>query len=120
MALILRSRKETIFSHLTLDFQEMDKLTLMEGKPEDKEEIIDFLNQHFLHHEPMNISIGLCEAGYRYHKSGHITHVPVCFRMPFFDAMVKGHLELEDTVVVIARGEGRKLMGLTVFIMESR
>ena len=98
----------------------MDEIILMEGKPEDKEHIIDFLNLHFLHHEPMNISIKLCEAGYRYHKSVHIKHVAECFRMPFFDTMVKGHLELEDTVVVLARDEDRKLMGLTVFIMESR
>ena len=50
----------------------------------------------------------------------HIKHVAECFRMPFFDTMVKGHLELEDTVVVLARDANRKLMGLTVFIMESR
>merc|ERR1739838_470499 len=33
--------------------------------------------------------------------------------------MVKSHLEMEDTVVVLAKDEKGKMMGLTVFIMES-
>ena len=44
----------------------MDEIYFLEGKPDDNEEIIEFLNQHFLAAEPMNISIGLCEPGYRY------------------------------------------------------
>ena len=40
--------------------------------------------------------------------------------MPYFDAMVKSHLEMEDTVVVLAKDEKGKMMGLTVFIMESK
>ena len=40
--------------------------------------------------------------------------------MPFFDTMVRSHLEREDTVVVLARGQNGRMMGLTVFIMESK
>ena len=29
------------------------------------EEVVDFLNHHFLHHEPMNMAIGLVAPGYR-------------------------------------------------------
>ena len=30
-----------------------------------KREVVEFLNRHFLPHEPMNISIKLLEPGYR-------------------------------------------------------
>ena len=67
-------------------------------------EVVEFLNRHFLPHEPMNISIGLLEPGYR---------------IPFFDAMVRSHLGREDTLLVTARDtETGEMMGLAVFIME--
>ena len=34
--------------------------------------------------------------------------------------MVRSHLEQEDTVVVMARDQARTLLGITIFIMESR
>ena len=49
----------------------MDELSFMEGKEEDHEEVVDFLNQHFLHQEPMNLSIGLCDPGYRLKNVEH-------------------------------------------------
>ena len=67
-------------------------------------EVVEFLNRHFLPHEPMNISIGLLEPGYR---------------IPFFDAMVRRHLEAEDTLLVTARmTETGEIVGLAVLIME--
>ena len=67
-------------------------------------EVVEFLNRHFLPYEPMNISIGLLEPGYR---------------IPFFDAMVRSHLGREDTLLVTARDtETGEMMGLAVFIME--
>jgi len=83
----------------------MEEITFVEGETKDHEDIINFLNEHFLHHEPMNISIGLIGPGYR---------------MPFFDQMVRNHLEMEDTVVVLAKDGQEKMMGLTVFIIESK
>ena len=32
---------------------------------ESREEVLEFLNHHFLHHEPMNMAIGLVAPGYR-------------------------------------------------------
>ena len=32
---------------------------------ESSEEVLEFLNHHFLHHEPMNVAIGLVAPGYR-------------------------------------------------------
>ena len=32
---------------------------------ESREEVLEFLNHHFLHHEPMNMSIGLVAPSYR-------------------------------------------------------
>ena len=67
-------------------------------------QVVEFLNKHFLPHEPMNISIGLIEPGYR---------------IPFFDAMVRRHLEDEDTLLVTARiTETGEMVGLAVLIME--
>ena len=67
-------------------------------------EVVEFLNRHFLPHEPMNISINLLEPGYR---------------IPFFDAMVRSHLVREDTLLVTARDtETGEMRGLAVFIME--
>ena len=72
------------------------------GTSYDQEEIIDFLNDHFLPYEPMNISIQLISPGYR---------------IPFFDKMVESHLALDDSLVFLAR-KGMKLMGLAMFVMD--
>ena len=67
-------------------------------------EVVEFLNRHFLPHEPMNMAIGLLEPGYR---------------IPYLDAMVRGHLAREDTMLVTARDTGTgEMRGLAVFIME--
>ena len=67
-------------------------------------EVVEFLNRHFLPHEPMNMAVGLLEPGYR---------------IPYFDAMVRSHLAREDTMLVTARDIGTgEMRGLAVFIME--
>ena len=43
----------------------MENIEFIEAKLEDHEEVIDFMNEHFVHHEPLNVSITLCEPGYR-------------------------------------------------------
>ena len=43
----------------------MENIEFLEARHEDHEEIIDFMNEHFVHHEPLNMSITLCEPGYR-------------------------------------------------------
>ena len=39
------------------------KITKTEAR--DHEEILDFLNEHFVPNEPINAAINLCEKGYR-------------------------------------------------------
>ena len=80
---------------------ELSSIYFQIGTSNDQEEIIDFLNDHFLPYEPMNIAIKLISPGYR---------------IPFFDNMVGSHLAMEDTLVVLAR-KGVKLMGLAMFVM---
>ena len=76
------------------------------GTEDQDEEVVEFLNTHFLPWEPMNISIGLISPGYK---------------IPFFDAMVKRHLRMEDTLVILARDEeDNQILGLAVFINEKR
>ena len=81
----------------------MDSITFQVGTAANHDEIIEFLNLHFLPKEPMNISIGLLEPGYR---------------IPYFDRMVRDHLRDEGTLVVLAR-ERKVLMGLVMFITEN-
>ena len=76
------------------------------GTEYDEEEVVEFLNTHFLPWEPMNISIGLISPGYK---------------IPYFDAMVQRHLRMKDTLVILARDEeDNQLLGLAVFINEKR
>ena len=80
----------------------MDSITFQVGTPANHQEIIEFLNTHFLPHEPMNISIDLLEPGYR---------------IPFFDAMVSRQLKEAGSLVVLAR-QRNILMGLAIFVTE--
>jgi hypothetical protein len=43
----------------------MEGCTLLEGGLGDEQEVVDFLNVHFVPLEPINAAIGLCEPGYR-------------------------------------------------------
>ena len=43
----------------------MSDYTVSEAGPEHTEEILDFINEHFVPGEPINAAIGLCEPGYR-------------------------------------------------------
>jgi hypothetical protein len=43
----------------------MEGIEFLEAKQSEHGEIIDFMNEHFIPHEPLNIAIHLCEAGYR-------------------------------------------------------
>ena len=81
----------------------MESITFQVGTAAHHEEIIDFLNLHFLPEEPMNISIGLLEPGYR---------------IPYFDRMVRDQLREEDSLVVLAR-ESNVLVGLAVFVTDN-
>ena len=78
----------------------MESITFQVGSAANHDEIVDFLNLHFLPEEPMNISIGLLEPGYR---------------IPYFDRMVREQLREEGTLVVLAR-ERNVLLGLVVFV----
>ena len=82
----------------------MESIIFQAGSAADHEEIIDFLNLHFLPEEPMNISIGLLEPGYR---------------IPYFDRMVRDQLREEGTLVVLAR-ESNVLVGLVVFVTDNQ
>ena len=81
----------------------MNKVNFHIGSGEDQEEVVEFLNKHFLPHEPMNISIDLLPSGYK---------------IPFFDDMVRRHLELDSTLVLLARNQDQELLGLAVFVNE--
>ena len=43
----------------------MENIDFIEARDDDHEEIVDFMNEHFIPHEPLNMSITLCEPGYR-------------------------------------------------------
>ena len=43
----------------------MSEYKITEAEDRDHEEILDFLNEHFVPHEPINAAINLCEKGYR-------------------------------------------------------
>jgi len=72
---------------------------LSRGTPEDEQEVLDFLHDHFVPVEPINEAIGLCELGYR---------------IPYFDAWVSGCLKKEDTVLRLARDDQGVLLGLVI------
>ena len=80
----------------------MDSISFQVGSPANHDEIVEFLNLHFLPHEPMNISISLVEPGYT---------------IPYFEAMVRRHLREEGSLALMAR-QRNVLMGLAVFVTE--
>ena len=82
----------------------MDSITFQVGSPANHDEIIEFLNLHFLPWEPMNMSIQLVEPGNR---------------IPYFDAMVREHLRAEGTLVVLGR-QKNVLMGLAMFVTQNK
>jgi len=81
----------------------MSGYTFHHAKVEDNKLILDFLNEHFVPYEPINCAINLCEAGYR---------------MPYFDAWVKGFIEKKDTLVILARDEKEELLGMIIIEIE--
>ncbi len=36
-----------------------------DGSKDDEETILDFVNEHFVPFEPLNVAINMCEKGYR-------------------------------------------------------
>jgi len=80
----------------------MANYKITEANEKDHEEILDFLNEHFVPHEPINAAINLCDKGYR---------------IPFFDDWQLGCLKNERNISLIARDEEtNSLQG--VIIME--
>ena len=43
----------------------MTEYSITRAEQKDNEEIIDFLDEHFVPFEPINAAINLCEKGYR-------------------------------------------------------
>ena len=43
----------------------MNDIEINEATQNDHSEILDFMYENFVPHEPMNRAIGLCEPGYR-------------------------------------------------------
>ena len=43
----------------------MSTYRITKTEAQDHEEILDFLNEHFVPNEPINAAINLCEKGYR-------------------------------------------------------
>jgi len=83
----------------------MTGYTFLCAKLEDQPQILDFLNEHFVPHEPINCAINLCEAGYR---------------MPYFDGWVREYLEKDDTLVLLAKDDAAdELLGLVIIAVES-
>ena len=82
----------------------MDQISIFIGSEENVDDIVEFLNEHFLPHEPMNMSIDLVPAGYR---------------IPFFDDMVKKQIAKKENLVVMAR-DGQQLLGLVMFVTKSK
>jgi len=77
----------------------MEGCILSRGKPEEEQEVLDFLHVHFVPVEPINEAIGLCELGYR---------------IPYFDAWVSDCLKKKDTVLRLARDDEGVLLGLVI------
>lgn len=77
---------------------DLSNITFTKAVVENNDEIIDFLNEHFLHHEPMNRAVALCEPGYR---------------MPYFDRMVRQQLERADSLSWLA-WTGNILTGVVI------
>ena len=44
----------------------MSAYTFYQGTSEDHDLVLDFINEHFVPHEPVNSAIKLCDVGYRY------------------------------------------------------
>ena len=50
----------------------MSTYKITKTEAQDHEEILDFLNEHFVPNEPINAAINLCEKGYRWKKTVNI------------------------------------------------
>jgi len=81
----------------------MSEYSFYQATTEDNKQILDFLYEHFVPHEPINSAINLCEAGYR---------------MPYFDDWIQGYIDKEDTLVILAKDEQKDLLGLVIIEVE--
>ena len=96
----------------------MSGYNIVKAESKDSEEILDFLNEHFVPHEPINAAIKLCEAGYRsvdcwWQKM--TSYQDNILRMPYFDDWILGRINNTRTVTMLARAEaGSALLGLVI------
>ena len=96
----------------------MSGYNIVKAESKDSEEILDFLNEHFVPHEPINAAIKLCEAGYRsvgcwWQKMP--SYPDDILRMPYFDDWILGRINNTRTVTMLARAEaGSALLGLVI------
>jgi len=74
-----------------------------EATLEDRENIVEFVNEHFVPFEPINKAIGLCEEGYR---------------MPYFDKWVEDSLVSPDVIAILAEDkESGELLGIVINVI---
>ena len=61
------ARPSTPTAAITRVFEDWtDKVVFrMPSGDEDEELMLDFVNQHFVPYEPLNVSVAMCEVGYR-------------------------------------------------------
>lgn len=77
-----------------------------EATPQDRHNIVEFVNQHFVPYEPINKAIGLCEEGYR---------------MPYFDKWVEDSLISPGVIALLAEDkESNELLGVVINVIHDK
>ena len=66
----------------------MTEYEVVPAGPEDRRDVLDFVAEHFIPHEPINSAINLVQPGYR---------------IPYFDTWLGNHLSKEETLTLLAR-----------------
>lgn len=77
-----------------------------EATSEDRNDIVEFVNEHFVPYEPINKAIGLCQEGYR---------------MPYFDKWVEDSLVSPGVVALVAEHkESDELLGVVINVIHTK
>jgi len=73
---------------------------------EDRENILEFANEHFIPYEPVNKAVNLCEEGYR---------------MPYFDQYIEDCLDSPLVVALVAEHkESNDLLGVVITVIHTK